>query len=424
MEASGARLDSASEANNLGEQAKRPIDKKLGEQAKRPIDKKLGEQAKRPIDKRPKMNGLRALLLLVLTLAPGLSTEAWAWDPALFLQQQEDAHQLFLASDYGAALQRYEDAHGMLEAALERGELPEEQRPAANNALRTIEYQLARCLQLTDECARATESFQSLLEAEAVLPDVKAKLPLRLAESMLCSANQAANGGDFDEAEAHLAAANEQAQVAAASSSETVLSKADRPVFQEELEAVKAAIETRQLSLSSEREAATLRAAQQELDAIETLLSQGACEPAQVRLEALSLPEMLELRERQDALLLRHQSECGLNLSYVAWGLGAGGAALLVADLIFEGVLLGTASDFEDARASCLRGNGQCKQAVELSEELDTGRMVSAVLLGSGLALITASVIWLFLDTEDESDSSMGVWTQPNGGGLSFTLLF
>jgi hypothetical protein len=36
-----------------GEQAKRPIDKKSGEQAKRPIDKKLGEQAKRPIDKNP-----------------------------------------------------------------------------------------------------------------------------------------------------------------------------------------------------------------------------------------------------------------------------------------------------------------------------------------------------------------------------------
>jgi hypothetical protein len=38
--------------NNLGEQAKRPIDKKLMEQAKRPIDKKLMEQAKRPIDKK------------------------------------------------------------------------------------------------------------------------------------------------------------------------------------------------------------------------------------------------------------------------------------------------------------------------------------------------------------------------------------
>ncbi|MDX9723091.1 MAG: sugar phosphate nucleotidyltransferase [Myxococcota bacterium] len=37
--------------NNLGEQAKRPIDKELGEQAKRPIDKELGEQAKRPIDR-------------------------------------------------------------------------------------------------------------------------------------------------------------------------------------------------------------------------------------------------------------------------------------------------------------------------------------------------------------------------------------
>ncbi|MDX9722924.1 MAG: winged helix-turn-helix domain-containing protein [Myxococcota bacterium] len=37
--------------NNLGEQAKRPIDKDLGEQAKRPIDKDLGEQAKCPIDK-------------------------------------------------------------------------------------------------------------------------------------------------------------------------------------------------------------------------------------------------------------------------------------------------------------------------------------------------------------------------------------
>ncbi|MDX9722071.1 MAG: serine/threonine-protein kinase [Myxococcota bacterium] len=42
----------APSANNLGEQAERPIDKKLGEQAERSIDKKLEEQAERPIDKK------------------------------------------------------------------------------------------------------------------------------------------------------------------------------------------------------------------------------------------------------------------------------------------------------------------------------------------------------------------------------------
>jgi hypothetical protein len=97
------------------------------------------------------------------------------------------------------------------------------------------------------------------------------------------------------------------------------------------------------------------------------------------------------------------------------------GAALLAGALITDLVLAGDRDEFDTIQTEC-DNTGTCNEArlVELGENLDTGRIVVATLLGAGIVVTTVGIIMFFTRDDEESSESFSVTPTFSRDGVGF----
>jgi len=314
-----------------------------------------------------------------------LPTAAHAeWDVEAYVALQGEAEAAFDSQRYEEAIVAYDQLIEMLTVALRNKEIPAEQQPLAKEAIPIIRYQIGRSQIALEQCEAALSTFDDVTSDAHVPAEVVDKVPTRRAEAHLCLADQALaedGGPNTSEALDRLEAAD-----AALAEPTDDVSDDDRA------------------ELDADREAATARREEIESRWVDAVISGSTslnCASAERELDAAA--ERVPSRASEIEAARDEATEGCLPLGPIIL-ISAGGGLLLI-DVILESVLLGTKSDFDDARAECDRTGTRCDEAIDLGEEIDNGRAGSIVLFIAGAAAITTGLVWWL------------VWEEPASAG-------
>ncbi len=372
---------------------------------------------------------------MVLVLLP--SEDAFArrkFRASKFADKLGAAEKAYAAGDYIAALSFYEDADAYLSAAIEHGDISEEQRPDAEQGLYAIRYQEGRSHQLLEDCTTAETVFRELYTHADVLGGVSAKVAMRLAESMLCVA-ESGPGLELIETAAIMKVVDEL--LARSITAADFLDEEERTVLLTESTSVQKriyAIADAGFSLLT--------------DEIEDALIAGECDAARAPHEqaeslitdatrsthAAQLDAIQRCIADRDAAIAQAEYENNL-FGLLPWVVvGLGGATLATAGIV-EWVGMQEADDLAGAQSACANHDAfACAQAEELANSVSQRQVLTGVLLGVGVATLAGGFVWMALQDNDEADaaqedsarglSSIGAsaWLSPSGEALGVTI--
>ena len=373
---------------------------------------------------------LFAAVAMVALLAGTPRAEAAPWNPKRFARMLKWADKAFTDARYAKAKEVYVEARAYLQSSLDAGEISDDQVERARLALGTIDYQLARTTQLASGCHEGYLAFKELRSTERLEFAVAVKVEVRMAETLLCRAQDRIKAGDWPRATADVDQAGSLLAAAGERRLHVALNEAQADDIRQSL----------QMTMD------TLVA---ELNRYETWEPANCDVARNVSRVADSLPTAVIIAGMDELRVATVQSCAGKSnvgtgsvqappqkkapevqpIAERSWGpwvlMGVGGAALLGVG-VNELRLVPTIGDFEDARDECASiGGSSCTQANIFATDVESGQVVSMALLGIGAVAIVGGVIWWLLDEPASEAPSTNTTLVPiEGGALIGVSLF
>lgn len=379
-----------------------------------------------------------AVLAALIVLLPARAMADW--DVQTFVKLRDEAQQLYDRDDFDDALPRYRVLESMIRAALDADEIPPSQQQAAREALEVVRYQVGRSQQGLDDCASALATYLALA-TDAATEVIQVRVAARIPETRLCLA---AHALARDDAETALRHARDAARNVAVLPDPAPLASEDAALLAEVSDAAAttlADLHEQVLHLRTEAARAELKAQR--------------CEPARAAVERVrelaiesdtlqhadqlahdteALCQALAARAEADAAAAAAatataRTDPGLDLPPGPLVLLAVGAATLVADAVFEGVVAADHLDqLERARSDCRTSGLRCDQVLSLTDSIETDQAVSIALLAGGGALLIGGATWWILDATLADDADPGstatgfLAPRPGGALVGLTL--
>lgn len=347
---------------------------------------------------------LRPFLFAVVFIALSLPALASAeWDPSAFVELLGTADQAFVEGRWEDAHKAYQQLDSELTESLATDEIPTEQRADARMAHSTIQYQLALTLLREHLCTEARDRFQVLLDVENVEVVVRIKLDARLGEALVCVASQQYAEGKTDQAVASADAAWVRLETIDPHRMETLGDEAPEVVTD-----VSAGVKGLAAALArpTAPRACGLVKVFDKLTGLAVVdpSRSGTSEVAAVSASCAEPVPPIDEGQSLGPLIVM-----------------GGGAALVAAFLLNEAILMGTSSDFQDARDECEAGVvSSCPQSMDLADELDSGAVLSGLLLGVGAAALGGGAAWWWFDQPTTSDQpAISARVSPEGAMVS-----
>lgn len=324
---------------------------------------------------------LAACLVLSVALRPALAQDV-EWSFERYGELVGTGEAAFDAANYNEAVERYREAHALLEAALRAGQIPADATAQASVELTLLEYKLAVALQRDAQCEAALEAFEHLAASPEVPEVLAPALPVRIAEAGACAVAAHLDQQDVAAAEATLERVDASLQAHPIGSPSGDLA--------EEASAAEA-------TLQAQRERITQAVVQESVDEARAATAAGRCAEAEehiarVEAHAPTDPVIATLRGELDA-------QCGLTVhDWAPWVVTGVGGVLLITGLALESSFDSDVDDFHDARDECRSGNiAACDEALELADDLEARQPVPTVLMVTGTLAIGGGVAWWLL---------------------------
>jgi len=368
----------------------------------------------------------RTALALFLAVGVSLAMPAPAaaeWDVNVFVKLRDEAQSLYDKGQYNDALSRYRVLRNMIEDAVENDEIPENQRPAALEALEVVRYQIGRCLQFTEACGEAVDEYIALAE-DAESNEIKAKTAVRKAEARLCHAQMLAKDGDVEEASSAVSKVLDD--LSAIPSTEGLSDETSTTVV-----STRSVVETN----LDEVEDAVFNAA---IENVEDAIAAESCETARAGVAAIDpklAPSADDGKAKKQALYDDVEAMCtrlasadaapdptpadeGVDIPIGPVITLSVGAAILAGWGVFEGVVgQGQVDDFEAARSDCRDTGQRCDEALTLKDDVETSQIISISLLAGGGAVLLGGATWWIID------AAMGDESAPEEAGETSAFL-
>jgi len=359
-----------------------------------------------------------SLTVLGLLLAGSPQADA-RWNPQKFGRTLKWADKAFTDGRYAKAQELYTEARAELQASLDGGEIEEGQQEKAKFALGTLDYQLARTVQLSEGCHAGYLAFKELRSTDRLEFAVGVKVEVRMAETLLCRAKTRMAEGDIARAQGDV----EQAGALLAATGERRMHMA---LTEEQADDVRLSLEQAAdqlvkalvgLETWGEGECGVVHEMSRVGDRLPTGVVISGIEGLRTRLVQSCGPSPTTTPVVDDKPP-SHAPEASVGSELVRWGpwilMGLGWLGWLGAG-INEIRLIPTVDEFRSARSDCESRGDRCTEALLLSTDVESGQFLSTTLGISGAVLVGAGLAWWLWPEDGESTGA--VMLMPLEGG-------